>query len=1059
MRFDEQAEYRSAIAGEISDWAEDARRAQDPWWPAVERIPQYFDALIKLAARPELSDHQRRIVHRVVKYLISPLDLMPEFIYGPVGFREDLALIADAIERLNKELGGELLNSCGIPNDDPGLIVVRQYAEAELEDDVRYHLKLLLEADSVAGDEDLAQGLTLPNAETEERRVPTDPHTMVFAGPGTGKTHRLETELLHLLTEEQVSADSILVTTFTNKAADELRVRIRRRLEQNPGKLELERTLQQLSIATIHAFCFRLIVEFHHHALFLKGAFSPMDETQRMLFLFRHGIGRLRLKDIYADWQIEQRQAPGWHPSDLFHFYHHVGCVYDFLSEDVVKGSAPGLRHRYLQIVQDPNGGDTVLERIIHSYPRYWRLVQEEGFLDHSMVLAYAEALLDDPQVRRRVQGRFRHLLVDEYQDTNPIQDRIFRAIAGRSGRLFAVGDDDQSIYAFRGADVRNATEFPQRWPGAKLERLEENRRSTGKLVDAAQQLIRHNAARQPKDLFTKNPEGVPPWRLEAPLDEIPDQLADLLLRLKAEGAFSHWNEVALLFRSLTERVAEYREEMNQHDIPNVLAGDRRFLRRPMIKGLIKVLEMIKDDEAKLTNRKRAHKPFFEALGWTDRTAMLDQICAWNRKLRDDKYDSLLELYYGILNDTNALAAETLLPDLGHLSSFIAAAEAQLTSPDLIKRLSYFLRYAEAADSSFAGPQPPVEEAVQIMTIHKSKGLEFPVVIVADVIEGRLPASFAENLRDQLGFELVGIQPHLDPLEEERRMVYVAMTRAESYLVFTTTPDSRSQFLSEFPSIPVPTDLPVAEVKRIYIRGAQGMAPLHLRHGEIYDYAFCPRRYLLADRCGFASQVIAPVRAGQSLHRALEIYHRLKRDGEQVSQDRRRRIFERAWIRPRDTKKAQKEFDQLHGVFEKYAGHWEEKYRSRHARVIDTELPFYTAQGAGVLTGKIDLVREHNDRLEIVELKYNRNPMMPDYPNKQLEHYSLAFPSEKPRLTVNYLREDQEEEIRGRDAEAVHDDLAHTFENIRRMKFPANPKAKLCRLCPVRFACAERAAA
>jgi DNA helicase-2/ATP-dependent DNA helicase PcrA len=1057
MRAEEQAVYRQAIAGEIEAWAEEARRAGDPWWPAVERIPDYFDALIRLAARPELDDRQRRIVHRVIKYLVSPLDLMPEFIYGPVGFREDLALIADAVAKLSIELGDELLKDCGIPNEEPGLLLVRRHAEGELEDDVRSHLKLLLEADSVAGDEDLAQGLALPDA--EDRLEPPQPHTMVFAGPGTGKTYRLETELHRLLIEEHVPPAAILVTTFTNKAADELRVRVRRRLEAQPGSLDLERTLQQLSISTIHAFCFRLIVEFHHHALFLKGAFSPMDETQRMLFLFRHGIGRLRLKDIYGDWKAEQQQKQGWHPLDLFHFYHYVGCVYDFLSEDVVRGAAPGLRHRYLQIVQDPGGGRTVIERIIHSYPNYWRLVQEEGFLDNSMLLAYAEALLDDPQVRRRVQARFRHLLVDEYQDTNPIQDRIFHAVAGRGGRLFAVGDDDQSIYAFRGADVRNATEFPRRWPGTVLERLEENRRSTAQLVSAAQQLIRHNVTRQPKDLFTRNPEGVPPWRLEARWEDIPDRLAGLLLRLKAGGAITRWNEVALLFRGLTERVAEYRDALSRNDIPNILAGDRRFLRRPMIRGLMKVLEMIRDDEDKLSNRKRAHRPFFEALGWADRNAMLDQIRLWNRALRAEKYDSLLALYYGILNDTKALTAEALLPDLGHLSAFIAAAEAQLTSPDLVKRLTYFLRYAEAAEGSFAGPQPPAEEAVQIMTVHKSKGLEFSLVIMADLVEGTLPAAFAENLRDQLGMELAGLAPRLDPVEEERRVLYVAMTRAERYLVLATAPDRPSSFLKEFSSETVPDVLPRIGMKPAYARGGHGPPPLHLNHGEVYDYTFCPRRYLLADRCGFASQVIAPLRAGQSLHRALEIYHRLKRDGEQVSADRRRRIFERAWIRPRDTKKARKEFDQLHGVFENYAGRWEEAYRTRRARVIDTELPFYTALNAGVLTGKIDLVREHDDRLEIVELKYNKNDMLPGYPDRQLEHYSLAFPREQPRLVVNYLRDDQEQEIPGKDAESIRDQLAHTFEDIRGLKFTARPEKRLCRLCPVRFACAERVAA
>ncbi|MEJ2382743.1 MAG: UvrD-helicase domain-containing protein [Gammaproteobacteria bacterium] len=1014
MRPEEQAEYRQAIAGEIADWAEEARRRADPWWPAVERTPDYFDALVALAARPELNDHQRRVVHRVIKYLVSPLDLLPEFIYGPMGFREDLALIAAAVDQLTEALGADLLAACGFAADDPGLALVRKRAEADIEEDVRYHLHLLLEADSVAGDEELAQAAALASQPPAPAESPC-PHTMVFAGPGTGKTYRLEMELCDLLLEQNVPPEQLLVTTFTNKAADELRVRVRRRLEAQRPEAEVNRIMQRLAISTIHAFCFRLIGEFHHHALFLKGAQSPMDETQRMLFLFRHGIGRLKLKPIYPHWKTRQRETPGWRPTDLFHFYAHVGEVYDFLSEDVVKGAEPALRHRYLQLIQEDSDDISVDERIIRTYPRYWRLVQEEGFLDHSMTLAYAEALLDDPQVRARVQARFRHVLVDEYQDTNPIQDRIFRAIAGRGGRVFAVGDDDQSIYAFRGADVRNATEFPQRWPGAVLDELDENRRSTGQLVAAAQALIRHNRVRHDKQLFTRNPDGVPPWRLEADWDALPAAVADALLRLKEDGAITRWDEAALLFRGLSERVPEYRAALDARGIPSALSGDRRFLGRPLVKGLMKTLAMVADDPDKITNRKRAHRPFFEALGWSDRGAMLERIRDWNRGVAEGRYDSLLELFYAIVNDTKALGEDVLLADLGHLSGFIAAAEAQLASPDLRKRLGYFLRYAEAAANSFTGPTPAADDAVQVMTIHKAKGLEFSVVVVADAVAERLPADFGENARDRLRRELAAIAPRLDPMEEERRVLYVALTRAERYALLATTPNDPSPFLEEFPCERFPAALPAAAaVKSFYDHSARGVPPLHLHHSGVYDYHFCPRRYLLADACGFASQVIAPVRAGQTLHRALEIYHRLKAEGEQVTVERRQLIFERAWVRPRDTKKAQKEYEQLFRVFEGYAGHWEREYDGRHARVIETEQPFFA--------------------------------------------YSLAYPDANPRLVVHYLKEDKTEEIRGRGPERIREELARTFEHIRSRHFPPQRKPALCRLCPVRFACAERVA-
>jgi ATP-dependent DNA helicase UvrD/PcrA len=1050
----EQAEYRGAIVQEIENWADEARRGRDPWWQGIERIPHYFDALVALSCRPELDETQRRIVHRVIKYLISPLDLMPEFIYGPLGFREDLVLIALAVERLHEELGSEPLKACALDPDDSGLALARDREDVDLEEDIRHHLRLLLDADSVAGDEDLAK----PDfADLGPQTVGVAPSsgacTIVFAGPGTGKTHRLESELQRLLVEERVPAEHILATTFTNKAADELRIRIRQRLQEQGGLEDVDRVLQNLTISTIHAFCFKLIGAFHHHALFLKGTFSPMEETQRMLFLFRHGIGTLRLKGIYSDWKAEQREASGWRPTDLFHFYAYVGEIYDFLSEDVVSGAESELRRRYLQLIQEKAAALTVDERTIQTYPRYWRLVQEEGFLDHAMVLAYAEALLKDPQVRRRVQTTFRYLLVDEYQDTNPIQDRIFRAVAGSSGSVFAVGDDDQSIYAFRGADVRNATQFPERWPGARVELLEENRRSTAKLVEACQALIRNNRTRHSKELFTRNPEGDPPWRLEAQWDELPDRLAEILARLKERGAVESWSDVAILFRALSGRVADYRAALTQRSVPNALVGDRRFLKRPLARGLIKVLGLICGDETKITGRARAHRPFFQALDWSDNQAMLEPIRRWHRAVREERYGTLLELFYAILNDTNAIALPEILSDLGHLSSFIAASEAQLTSPDLLKRLDYFLSYADAAAGSFSGPTPPSDEAVQIMTIHKSKGLEFSVVVVADVVEGAIPAHFPENVRTRLRRDLAKLPSRLDEMEEERRVLYVAMTRAERHVILVTSPDRISVFLGEFKSCPVP-EKPPAPVQRAYIHASRKAPPLHLYHGEVYNYHFCPKRYLLENRYGFAGQVIAPLRAGQSLHRALEIFHRLRRDGEHVTRDRRARIFERAWIRPRDTKKGQAEFDTLCKIFQRYTERFDTD--SDRIRVVETEQPFYAAQGMGVLTGKIDLVRERNDALEIVEFKFHANPMMPDYPQRQLDHYSLAYPGERPRLVVHYLKEDREDVIAGREPDPIRAELDETFSRISRGAFDAIPAPQKCRLCPARFACSDR---
>lgn len=1046
----EQRAYRDSIAREIEDWAPDADPA-DPWWPLVRRTPEWFDALVNLSAEEALGDAQRRIVRRVIKYLISPLDLCPEFIYGPEGFREDLALIGWGLETLAGRLEPAMLERHGLAPYSAYWQEVRERGESDLDESLRRHLKALLNADSVAGDEDLGWTDTDTELIAPAPDVSHGGHTMVFAGPGTGKTYCIEQELWRLLRQENVPPEQLLVTTFTNKAADELRLRVHSTLRKNNVK-EADAILQRLAISTIHSFCFRLISRFHHHALFLKGTFSPMDTTQRMLFLFRHGHA-LNVFPIYEDWKEARRQESQWSPSDLFHFYAYVGEIYDFLSEDVLRGVEPGLRHRYLQIIHN-RGGNTVDERIIARYPAYWQLIQDEGFLDHSMQLAYAEALLDDPQVRRHVQGTYRHVLVDEYQDTNPIQDRIFRAIVGNCGHLFAVGDDDQSIYAFRGADVRNATEFPKRWPGTHIRKLEENRRSTQALLAAFSELIAHNKARQAKSLHTKNAAGVPPWRLEAEEARLADELAKLLDTMHRSGAIENWRDVAILFRSLNQTVPRYLEALHGRGIPAQVSGDHRFLKEPVVRSFLETLKMLVDGPPAPTRRQRKHRAWFEALDINDYEKIAGLMRGWHERLTAGRYKSFLDLFYAMLHDSGAVESNALLPAMGRLSAFMADAESQLRSPKIIKRLSFFNSYAAAVSSAYEGPEEHSQDAVSLMTIHKAKGLEFPVVVIGDANEGSLPAHFPINIRTRLRRDLAGIETRLDPEEEERRTLYVGMTRARAYLILAAAKGKASPFLSEFRHDPAPTDGPIPKFTvDAYGKRSRPEPPFHEHHSAIYNYHFCPRRYLLESRYGFAGRPITPLRTGQSLHRALEIYHRLRRDKEQVTADRRELIFERAWLRPRSKEAANAERNELFRVFREYVAQWEAGEQERGLRTIEVERPFFVAEGRGVLTGRIDLVRECEGRLEIVEFKYHRNPMLPDYPRRQLEHYSLAYPTEEPALVVHYLKEAQEESISRRPPEPVREELDSVFNSIARREFDAKPAKRTCRLCPVRFAC------
>lgn len=182
MGAQEWAVYRRSLEAEIVSWGRGWVREDDPWSVAIGRIPRYFDGLVALAGFPKLDDRQRRVVHRVIKYLVSPLDLMPEFIYGPAGFREDITLVALAAAEMERALGREVVARAGLESEGEGLRTALARADTDLDPDVLAHLRLLLEADSVAGDEELAVGdAPLVSVAAEPAR---GAHTIVFAGPG-----------------------------------------------------------------------------------------------------------------------------------------------------------------------------------------------------------------------------------------------------------------------------------------------------------------------------------------------------------------------------------------------------------------------------------------------------------------------------------------------------------------------------------------------------------------------------------------------------------------------------------------------------------------------------------------------------------------------------------------------------------------------------------------------------------------------------------------------------------------------------------------------------------
>jgi DNA helicase-2/ATP-dependent DNA helicase PcrA len=625
----------------------------------------------------------------------------------------------------------------------------------------------------------------LANLNPEQLAAVTLPHrsALILAGAGSGKTRVLTTRIAWLLATGQASPLSVLAVTFTNKAAKEMLVRL---ATMTPV------ATRGMWIGTFHGLCNRML-RAHYRDANLPQLFQILD-TQDQLAL---------IKRLYKAHGIDDERFP---PRQLQRF--------------IAGAKEEGLRPNQVEAADD------VARRQVEHYALYDAMCQREGVVDFAeLLLRSYELLAGHDGLAEHYRRRFSHLLVDEFQDTNLLQYRWLRLLAGEQTAVFAVGDDDQSIYAFRGANVANMQHFERDfgWPGAPvaLVKLEQNYRSHGNILDAANALIKHNQARLGKNLWTSDDRGEPVRALAAPSDV--DEAAfvvDVAKALAGEGLAL--SEVAVLYRSNAQsRVLEH--ALFNAAVPYRVYGGMRFFERAEVKHALAYLRLLAtpiDDGAflRIVNfpPRGIGARTLEALvdaGRAQGTSLWEAACAGRKP--GGKAHASVAAFVRLIEGMRAATAGLPLPEavahvsaasglLAHYkgekdgqerldnldelvnaaSSFlreadlavdaplappgaddaVAAAEAGATDP-----LTAFLAHAalEAGETQAAEGRP----ALQLMTVHAAKGLEFHTVFVTGLEEGLFPH---ENSLSEY-----------DGVEEERRLMYVAVTRARRRLYVT----------------------------------------------------------------------------------------------------------------------------------------------------------------------------------------------------------------------------------------------------------------------------------
>jgi DNA helicase-2/ATP-dependent DNA helicase PcrA len=612
---------------------------------------------------------------------------------------------------------------------------------------------------------------------------------LVFAGAGSGKTRVITYRIANLIACERVAPWRILAVTFTNKAAGEMRARLQ--------KLCGPEMARALWVGTFHATCAKLL-RVHGEAVGVKPNFVIYDASDQKAVVAR------ALKDLDLD---ERRFPPR---AVLAHIHKH---------KQEGRGPDEAASHSYV---------DDIALRIFRTYEERLRAANAVDFEDLILLVA---RLLEKTEEGDRIRRRYDHVLVDEFQDTNAIQYRFLRDLVRDHHNLCVVGDDDQSIYRWRGADVRNIRGFRRDYPEATVVKLEQNYRSSKRIVAAALGVIARSTEREPKELWTANDEGAP-IRIVAARDERDEAafVVDAVARARAEG--TDLREVAVFYRIHAQsRVLE--EAMRAANVPYQIVGGMKFYERSEIKDALSYLRVLVNPASDVDLDRIVNVPA-RGIGQTT----VDRLTAWATMNDRSMFDSLANVES--IGDLGAAAKKKLvafrqllealrtraphdapsellvavLETTGYLEALkkedTAEADARIENlQELVGSMQDYEAEAHAAGetASLAGflervtlvsDVDSMEEGgrVTLMTVHGAKGLEFDRVLLTGMEEEMFPYK--------------GVDPgERDELEEERRLAYVAITRARRELVMTHTQmrqifgttrwNRPSRFLGELP--------------------------------------------------------------------------------------------------------------------------------------------------------------------------------------------------------------------------------------------------------------------
>jgi len=912
---------------------------------------------------------------------------------------------------------------------------------------------------------------------------------LVIAGPGSGKTYSIVLRALNLLLLKKAQPRQLVLCTFTEKAAFEMRDR----LAAAARKVGYAGDLSELTVSTIHSFCNRVLTQ-HRHRTALGHSYDTLDELTQLLFIFEHFdevVGPPENDLFLLRWKTRWTAIEG------------VRGYFDKITEELVDPE------------QLTSSTDLFLRTVGNAYRRYERALLEANRTDFAHLQRLVYDLLGDPGTADTVTRDLRYVLVDEYQDTNYIQEQLLLKLTEKSRNLCVVGDEDQSLYRFRGATVRNILEFPQRMPGCKTVKLTTNYRSHRAIVERYDRWM--------TSANWSNPHGAP-FRYDKTIEadaagEHPDypsviaiwgrdrrdeaaRLADLVEFLKRKDVIADYGQVALLLHSVREEHGgPYLAALEAKGIPAFCPRARAYFEIPEVRDLVgcfavlfgwhgsgrgqvggtvaELATYVDDAIVQLGRRFGTPHPLADALQrWTAEIARLQEGEALDLRPADYFYHLLaLDPFKSAVRNENIARNLAIFSQLLNVFQSYYHYTVVTHRNREVLRLHFFNSFLrllyDGGINEYEDPDQPFPKGhVQVMTIHQAKGLEFPVVVVGSL---STQLSSPKQIDRDLGpfYQRAPFEPeNRITLFDRMRLHYVAFSRPQKVLVLTAHEPPKDHFAPIWQGLPqwpyVQKELLAAQ--RFEVRERMPVKKTYSFTGDLKIYETCPRQYQFFREYDFTPSRSAVIFFGLLVHQTIEEIHRIALDGrlDTLDEARIRELFDRTFrflvasdVRPIGDRAREAAFAQVLNYFR--------QNRDEMRRVIQTEVDVSLEKDSYILSGKVDLLLGGDGKLELLDFKTSPRPK--DSPEliaayeRQLCTYAHILERRHgrhvDRLLLYWTSEARKEDalmVLPYDPTRVDEAGRYFDETVRRIQarefaVTTPPEAAICKECDLRMLC------